>query len=36
MGGRSMKALVKDKPEVGYKLQEMPGPEIGRDEVLFR
>jgi len=36
MGGRSMKALVKDKPEVGYKLQEMPVPEIGRDEVLFR
>merc|ERR1712156_1056928 len=36
MGGRTMKALVKDKPEVGYKLQEMPVPEIGRDEVLFR
>ena len=31
-----MRALVKETPCVGYELQEMPVPEVGRDEVLFR
>ena len=31
-----MRALVKETPCVGYELQEMPVPEVGSDEVLFR
>lgn len=31
-----MKAIVKDRPEAGFSLVDMPVPEIGRDEVLIR
>ena len=31
-----MKALVKEKPEVGYELKDVPIPPLEADEVLFK
>ena len=31
-----MKALVKEKPEVGYELKDVPIPPLESDEVLFK
>ena len=36
MGDKSMRALLKDKPEKGYELKEIPIPDIESDEVLFK
>jgi threonine 3-dehydrogenase len=31
-----MKALIKELPESGYKLRDIPVPEVGNDEVLYK
>ena len=31
-----MRALLKDKPEKGYELKEIPIPDIESDEILFK
>ena len=31
-----MKAILKDKPEAGFRLVDMPVPEIGKDQVLIK
>ena len=36
MDGKSMRALLKEKPEKGYELKEIPIPDIESDEVLFK
>jgi len=36
MDDKSMRALLKDKPEKGYELKEIPIPDIESDEVLFK
>ena len=35
-GDTMMKALVKENPEEGYELKDVPIPDIGPDEVLFK
>lgn len=32
----NMKAILKDKPEAGFRLVDMPVPEIGKDQVLIK
>ena len=36
MDEKIMRALLKDKPEKGYELKEIPIPDIASDEVLFK
>ena len=36
MADKLMRALIKEKPEQGYELKEIPIPEIEPDEVLFK
>ena len=36
MDEKIMRALLKDKPEKGYELKEIPIPDIESDEVLFK
>ena len=36
MDEKSMRALLKDKPEKSYELREIPIPDIESDEVLFK
>ena len=36
MDEKTMRALLKDKPEKGYELKEIPIPDIESDEILFK